>query len=220
MRSLSSLNDGRGFGAHGFEVLNIASTLGYGTTLQGAVRMQSAQGPTLLTITGESMLMAFGPIRADRIDASGHSGGFFMYAAAEIPARIIGSPSRDSIIVHEGDTVTGGAGGDGFHVAAGTRFARITDFTVVDDVISVTAPARLELAAPRALFSANDIASVRAFMAAAAPAVGVVNVGTGAVAGTYLYVGGPTDLLLEITGVQGTLTIDDISFSIRAQPPY
>jgi hypothetical protein len=137
------------------------------------------------------------------------------------------------------DTLTGGAGGDNFKFTAanfadtmktssGTAgVVRIADFVtgtdkiVLDDTGAVATS--ITLASAQTIASAADITAVyagitaiSASVAAGAYSAVVVTVSAGAAAGTYLYVNDATaavaaadDMLINITGITGTLSASD-----------
>ncbi len=139
----------------------------------------------------------------------------------------------------QADTLTGNAGADTFkfvgsHIAnlmdssnGTTAVARITDFTAGSDKILLddtgATATSIALATAQTIATAADltavyagITAISASVAAGAYAGVVVNVTAGAAAGTYLYINDATpavdsaaDMLINITGISGTLTAAD-----------
>jgi hypothetical protein len=141
------------------------------------------------------------------------------------------------------DTLTGGAGADNFVFAGSnmakllttsggkTAVTKITDFVAGTDKIKFvdgdTAETSMTLASAQTIATAADLTAVYAGITAIAASTDngamsgvVVTVTAGAAAGTYLYVNDGTaavdstkDMLINITGISGTLTANDFAFA-------
>lgn len=144
---------------------------------------------------------------------------------------------------NQGDILTGGAGADQFRFVAATlvdmlqqsagtaQVVKITDFVAGTDKIGLVntggAFTGLGLSAPQTVASASTLAAIYAGITPiSASTVGggasgvVVTVGSGTLAGTYLYINDATagvsstnDLLVNISGISGTLTSADFVFT-------
>jgi hypothetical protein len=144
---------------------------------------------------------------------------------------------------NQADTLTGGAGADKFVFLADTAQAnlfassagttaitKITDFVAGTDkiVLSYTTSALTSatVATAQTIATATDLTGVYAGITAIAASTAtnasavVVTVQAGAAAGTYLYVNDATgavsntaDMLINITGVSGTITAADFLFA-------
>ncbi len=143
----------------------------------------------------------------------------------------------------QADTLAGGAGADIFKFSAAdladtlktssgtTGVTKITDFVAGTDKIGIVdtdgANTSITLAGPQTIASAADLAAVYGGISAIAGSVDggalngvVVTVSAGAAAGTYLYINDATgavasadDLLINITGITGTLAATDFVFA-------
>lgn len=141
------------------------------------------------------------------------------------------------------DTLTGGADADTFSFSAAdildtlktssgtTGVVKITDFVAGTDKIGLVdtggAATSMVLATAQTIASAADLTAVYAGITAIAASVDagalsgvVVTVSAGAAAGTYLYVNDTTgavsnanDMLINITGITGTLSASDFVFA-------
>ena len=156
--------------------------------------------------------------------------------------RIIGSGNQGLLVPNQADLLTGGTGADTFVFydtlggaatvsnATNVNLTQITDFVAGTDKIALMTgvPATsVNLNTAQTISTAANAAGVIAGMtavAASAPAGAlqavVVTVSGGAAAGTYLYVNDSTgalnatnDLLINITGVTGTITSSDFVFA-------
>lgn len=144
---------------------------------------------------------------------------------------------------NQADVLTGGAGADTFKFngstfanllassAGTTAVTKITDFVAGTDKIHLTngagAQSGITLANAQTITTAADLTAVYAGVTAisASTAQGatngvVVTVSSGAAAGTYLYINDTTagvsntaDMLINITGITGTLTANDFVFA-------
>lgn len=140
-------------------------------------------------------------------------------------------------------TLAGGAGSDTFEfvgtdlgsmlkTSGGTRaVVNITDFVAGTDKIGLMVSgspfALMALDSPQSIRAANNLTDVYSLITAIAPSIAsraasgvVVTVAAGAAAGTYLYVNDGTaavdslnDMLINITGITGTLANTDFVFA-------
>lgn len=157
--------------------------------------------------------------------------------------RIIGSGNQGALVANQADLLTGGAGVDTFVFydtlagaatvsnATNVNLTQITDFVAGTDKIALITggPATtVNLNTAQTISTAADAAAIitgmTALGSASAPAgilqAVVITVSGGAAAGTYLYVNDTTaatdptnDLLINITGVSGTITSSDFVFA-------
>ena len=156
--------------------------------------------------------------------------------------RIIGSGSQAALNANQADVLTGGAGTDTFvfydtlagaatvsNATAGT-LTKITDFVAGTDKIAIIDGGPATSMVVNTLQTITTAANVGA-VAAAITAIGasvvagalqskVVVVSGGAAAGTYLYINDTTagvsatnDILIDITGVTGTIAASDFVFA-------
>lgn len=205
------------------DVLNANTFTGNLTMVSGTT---SAGGTSIVLTGGSGNDTLHGGVLADTI--SGGQGNDNIHQSA---------PGGTSV----GDVLNGGSGADRFiFTGAGptmyTESAGTTAVTSIGDFVAGTDKIVLidtfgpftsaTVAATQNIFSANSLTAVYAGITAIAGSVtggaasaAVVVVSTGTAAGTYLYVNdvfapvvNATDMLINITGLVGTLTQGDIAF--------
>jgi hypothetical protein len=143
-------------------------------------------------------------------------------------------------VANQADTLTGGAGNDTFKFqganttallkdsAGTTAIVKITDFTSGSDILNLKSGTltKITVNSAQTIATANDLTGVYAGITAIASSTttalqaAVVTVSAGSAAGTYLYVNdtaagvsNTADMLINITGLSGTLKSTDFALS-------
>lgn len=210
-------------------------------TLEGNATITSGGGnDVLLSVAGAKTATINAGAGNDTVSILGI--GNFVSKTATVETAAAATSVQDGASTH-GDSITLGAGTDTvkymaatfanmLKISAGeTRVTSIKDFTVGADKIALVASGgvntSISLANNQTIASADTLAEVYTGMTAigastaggAASAV-VLTVTAGARAGTYLYVNDATggvaaadDMLINITGIQGTLSASDFVFA-------
>ncbi|MBC5763163.1 beta strand repeat-containing protein [Ramlibacter albus] len=225
------------------EVLNIAGardlTLS-GTVRADQINAANFTGNLSMGSVSESAGLTAGAVVINNgVQITGGSGNDTLFGS-DGADQILGGAGNDRIQfgtgVSQGDIVTGGAGTDQFRFVAAAQSAgtaqvvKITDFVAGTDkigLVGIGAVASISAVTTGTITTADTLAAVYAGAGAttgstaASPAARVLTVASGLQAGTFLVIDtngnnsftDTTDMLVNISGVTGTITTSDFVFA-------
>jgi Ca2+-binding RTX toxin-like protein len=222
-------------------VISGAAAIVVGAVTADIINASTLTGALTMTASSANAAFFGAPVTAAGVQITGGSGNDSLFGS-DGADQIVGGAGNDTLRLgsagaSQGDIVTGGAGADQFRFDGATQsggtsqIVRITDFVTGTDKIGIFFGSMVSATMNTAVTigTADTLAQI---YASAGPFLGstgvtlaakVVTVSAGLAAGTYLFLDGNrdnannggtagTDLLINITGVTGTVTATDFVF--------